>query len=116
MANYRTAMGKVVDMAALTAKNEKTRAVGNMKVNARGDTIDAQGRVVKSATVKANDSYNRTVGNRSAQPVRPKAKSSAPSKPKVDFSELTEMEREIEESYLDDLEVEHIKAQELKKK
>ena len=119
MANYRTAMGKVVDMAALTAKNEKTRAVGNMKVNARGDTIDAQGRVVKSATVKANDSYNRTVGNRSAQPVRPKPKAvapAAPPKPKVDFTELTEMEREIEESYLDDLEVENIKAQELKKK
>ena len=119
MANYKTAMGKVVDMAALTAKNEKTRAVGNMKVNARGDTIDAQGRIVKSATVKANDSYNRTVGNRSAQPVKAKPKPpvpSAPPKPKVDFSELTEMEREIEESYLDDLEVEQIKAQELKKK
>ena len=67
-------MGKTVDMAALTAKNEKTRAVGNMKVNARGDTIDAQGHIVKSATVKANDSYNKTVGNRSAQPVRPKPK------------------------------------------
>ena len=116
MANYRTAMGKVVDMAALTAKNEKTRAVGNMKVNARGDTIDAQGRVVKSATVKANDSYNRTVGNRSAQPVRPKAKSSAPSKPTIDLSQLNEIEREIEENLEDELEIEKIKAQELKKK
>ena len=116
MANYRTAMGKVVDMAALTAKNEKTRAVGNMKVNARGDTIDAQGRVVKSATVKANDSYNRTVGNRSAQPVRPKSKSSAPPKPTIDLSQLNEIEREIEENLEDELEIEKIKAQELKKK
>ena len=40
----------------------------------------------------------------------------APPTSKVDFSELTEMEREIEESYADDLEVEKIKAQELKKK
>ena len=56
------------------------------------------------------------MGNRSAQPVRPTTKPSAPAKPKIDFSELTEMEREIEESYLDDLEIEHIKAQELKKK
>jgi hypothetical protein len=116
MANYRTAMGKVVDMAALTAKNEKTRAVGNMKVNARGDTIDAQGRIVKSATVKANDSYNRTVGNRSAQPVRAKAKSSAPPKPTIDLSQLNEIERELEESLEDELEIEKIKAQELKKK
>ncbi len=43
MSKYRTAMGKTVDMAALTAKNEKVRAVGNMSVNARGDTIDARG-------------------------------------------------------------------------
>jgi hypothetical protein len=116
MAIYKTAMGKVVDMAALAAKNEKTRAVGNMKVNARGDTIDAQGRIIKSATVKANDSYNRTVGNRSAQPVRTNTKPSAPPKPKIDFSELTEIEREIEENLEEELEIEKIKAQELKKK
>jgi len=115
MANYRTAMGKVVDMAALAAKNEKTRAVGNMKVNARGDTIDAQGRIIKSATVKVNDSYNRTVGNRSAQPVKSKSKPE-PAKPKIDFNELNEMEREIEESLEDELEVEKIKAQEIKDK
>ena len=116
MANYITALGRVVDMAALTAKNEKTRAVGNMKVNARGDTIDAQGQIVKSVTAKANDSYNKTVGNRSAQPVRNKQKTAAAPKPKIDLSELNEIEREIEESLEDELEVEKIKAQELKKK
>ena len=37
---YRTAQGKTLDMAALRAKNEKTRAVGNVKnLNARGDTL-----------------------------------------------------------------------------
>jgi len=116
MANYRTAMGKNVDMAALTAKNEKTRAVGNMKVNARGDTIDAQGRIIRTATAKVNDSYNQTVGNRSAQPVRNKPKSSVSSKPKIDLSQLNEIERELEESLEDDLEVEQIKAQEIKDK
>ena len=121
MANYKTAMGKVVDMAVLAAKNEKTRAVGNMKVNARGDTIDAQGRVIKSATAKVNDSYNKTVGNRSAQPVRNKPKSSVSTpdpieKPTIDLSQLNEIEREIEESIDDDIEVEQIKAQEVKTK
>ena len=120
MSNYKTAMGKVVDMAALTAKNEKTRAVGNMKVNARGDTIDAQGRIIKTATSKVNDSYNKTVGNRSAQPVRnkPSAQSapSAPPKPNIDLSQLNEIERELEESLEDDLEVEQIKAQEIESK
>ena len=37
---YRSASGKTVDMGALRLKNEKTRAVGNMKVNARGDMIN----------------------------------------------------------------------------
>ena len=119
MANYKTAMGKTVDMAALTAKNEKTRAVGNMKVNARGDTIDAQGRIIKTATTKVNDSYNKTVGNRSAQPVRNKPKTSAPvapPKPTIDLSQLNEIERELEESLEDELEIEQIKAQEIKGK
>jgi hypothetical protein len=116
MANYRTAMGKTVDMAALTAKNEKTRAVGNMKVNARGDTIDAHGRILRTATTKVNDSYNKTVGNRSAQPVRNKPKQTTPPKPTIDLSQLNEIEREIEENLEDELEVEKIKAQELKKK
>jgi hypothetical protein len=114
MANHRTAMGKTIDMAALTAKNEKTRAVGNMKVNARGDTIDAQGRIIRTATAKVNDSYNKTVGNRSAQPVRNKQKVS-PS-PSIDLSQLNEIEREIEENLEEELEIEKIKAQELKKK
>jgi hypothetical protein len=115
MANYKTAMGKTVDMAALTAKNEKTRAVGNMKVNARGDSIDAQGRIIRTATTKVNDSYNKTVGNRSAQPVRNKPKPT-PVKSNIDLSQLNEIEREIEENLEDELEIEKIKLQELKKK
>jgi len=115
MANYRTAMGKSVDMAALTAKNEKTRAVGNMKVNARGDTIDAHGRILRTATTKVNDSYNKTVGNRSAQPVRNKPKPT-PAKSDIDLSQLNELEREIEGNLEDELEIEKIKAQELKNK
>ena len=118
MANHRTAMGKTIDMAALTAKNEKTRAVGNMKVNARGDTIDAQGRIIRTATAKVNDSYNKTVGNRSAQPVRNKQKVAAPPPPSssIDLSQLNEIERELEENLEEELEIEKIKAQELKKK
>ena len=68
MANYRTAMGKNVDMAALTAKNEKTRAVSNInKINARGDEIDAYGKVVIPATDKVAGSYASQVGAQTAQ-------------------------------------------------
>ena len=57
MANYRTAMGKSVDMAALTAKNERTRAVGNMKVNARGDELGPGGRIERTREKAMADYY-----------------------------------------------------------
>jgi len=116
MKNYRSAMGKNVDMGALLAKNENTRAVGNMKVNARGDTIDSQGRIINPVTTKVNQAYSNTVGNKSANAVRGKPASTKPAKPKPEIvEELTPMELELEESFEDDLEIEKIKAEELNK-
>ena len=120
MKSYRSAMGKNVDMGALLAKNESTRAVGNMKVNARGDTIDSQGRIIKPITEKVNQSYANTVGNKSANAVRGRPQpaqptpASAPIKQKIE-EELNPMERELEESLEDDLEIEKIKAEEISK-
>ncbi len=105
-------MGKSVDMTSLVKRNEHTRAVGNMNVNARGDTIDAQGKVIVPVTAKVNDAYAKTVGNRSAQ-VRPRT--AAPEQPKIDTSQLNEIELELENSADDDAEVEQIKAAEQKK-
>lgn len=124
MAKYKSALGKVVDMSALAAKNERTRAVGNMKVNARGDTIDSLGRVIKPVTAKVNDNYAKTVGNRSAQvqknsPVQQaKARTQNHSgvNTKIDEAELSAVERDLEESMEDDIEVEKIKAKESGKK
>jgi len=116
MKSYKSAMGKNVDMGALLAKNEHTRAVGNMKVNARGDTIDSQGRVIKPVTAKVNQSYANTVGNKSANAVRGKPAPAKPVTPKPEIKEeLTSMEIELEESFEDDLEIEKIKAEELNK-
>ena len=117
MSIYRTAMGKSVDMNALRSKNEKVRAVGNVKnINARGDTIDVNGRVIKPVTSKVNDSYNKTVGNRSAQVTKRPTQKIQPDKPKIDLAELTPEERELEESFEDDLEVEKIKQAEIEAK
>lgn len=51
---YRTAMGKVVDMGAIMLQNENTRAVGNMAVNARGDRVDPNNQIIdkKSNQIK----------------------------------------------------------------
>jgi hypothetical protein len=112
MGTYRTAQGKMIDMAALAAKNEKARAVGNMKVNARGDTIDAEGRIIVPVTEKVADKYAKTVGQRSAQTRTKLQPNKAASKPKM---ELTEEEKELLSADEDDAEVEAIKAKEMKK-
>lgn len=66
--NIKTARGKTLDMATLMAKQERTRAVSNVKsINARGDEIDSTGRIVKSVNQVVAESYASQVGNKSAQ-------------------------------------------------
>lgn len=119
MAVYKSAMGKKIDMAALIAKNEKVRAVGNAKLNARGDIIDSQGKIVEASNNRVNKNYAQTVGNRSAHAVKrvpPKGndvvKTTKGVNQKVEEFALTDAERELEESLRDDLEIEKIKQQE----
>jgi glycine cleavage system H lipoate-binding protein len=59
---YKSANGKTVDMGSLALQNEMVRAVGNMKVNARGDVIDEQNRVIAKKTDQVNKSYNQQIG------------------------------------------------------
>lgn len=42
-----TMQGKAIDFDALKTKNEKSIAVGNVKTNARGDTLGKGGKIVK---------------------------------------------------------------------
>ena len=44
---YRSMQGKMIDMDKLISQNELTPAVGNAKVNARGDVLGAGGKIVK---------------------------------------------------------------------
>jgi glycine cleavage system H lipoate-binding protein len=56
---YKTANGKTVDMGKLMLQNESTRAVGNMKVNARGDQVDDNNRVIVSKPEQVQRQYQR---------------------------------------------------------
>ena len=107
---YKTAQGKRLDMNALISRNERTRAVGNMKVNARGDTIDSEGKIVVPVTQKVGEKYQKTVGNKSANVVR---KATAQQLPEVK-EDLTNEELDLENELVDDLEVEAIKAKDNK--
>ena len=44
---YKTMQGKNVDMDLLRKRNELTQAVGNAKVNARGDELGPGGKIIK---------------------------------------------------------------------
>lgn len=54
---YRTAQGKPVDIDVLRLRNEETIAIGNMKVNARGDELGPGGVVVKTRNELMDDYY-----------------------------------------------------------
>ena len=45
---YKTMQGKTVDMDLLRQRNELTQAVGNAKVNARGDELGPGGKIVRN--------------------------------------------------------------------
>lgn len=115
MKQHRSAQGKVIDMTALMTKNERVRAVGNMKVNARGDTIDDYGKVVMPVTQKVGEQYQKTVGNRSAQPRKPPPTREVSKVSQKAREELTQDEIELNESLSDELEVEQIRSKENKK-
>lgn len=66
---YRTAQGRSVDLGALQLKNEHVRAVGNMKVNARGDKIDSNNQPIESRNQQVSRQYRRQVTNTSNAPV-----------------------------------------------
>lgn len=44
---YRTMQGKEIDMEKLATANELTPAVGNAKVNARGDELGPGGKIIR---------------------------------------------------------------------
>ena len=58
---YTTATGKALDMGSLILQNENVRAVGNMKVNARGDLVDDLNRVVEPKNQEVNRQYNKQI-------------------------------------------------------
>lgn len=54
---YRTMQGKVVDMEKLMAKNELTPAIGNARVNARGDELGPGGKIIRKREDMMADYY-----------------------------------------------------------
>ena len=54
---YRSMQGKEVDLDKLRTRNETTLAVGNAKVNARGDELGPGGKIIKKREEIVSDYY-----------------------------------------------------------
>ena len=61
MKTVKTARGRTVDMGALRAKHENTRAISNMPINAKGDIIDSRGKVVIPRETISKEYYKDNV-------------------------------------------------------
>tara|TARA_B100001057_G_scaffold494620_1_gene591601 strand:- start:695 stop:1066 length:372 start_codon:yes stop_codon:yes gene_type:complete len=109
MTGKKTNRGQTVDMAGLVLQNETAVALGNMKVNARGDQVNEKGQVVKTKTEQAQAYYQsnpkaavKTVSIKDAvdvsasktmeQPVAEKPKAQKASKPKAKQPKMKEVE------------------------
>jgi len=54
---YRTMQGKEIDLEKLIKKNELMPAIGNMKVNARGDELGPGGKIIRKREDVVSDYY-----------------------------------------------------------
>jgi hypothetical protein len=54
---YTSMQGKPIDMDRLSLKNELTPAIGNMKVNARGDELGPGGQILRTREQILQDYY-----------------------------------------------------------
>ncbi len=59
---YRTMQGRMVDIEKLRAANESVLAVGNMKVNARGDVLGASGKIITPKETVIKKYYEQPKG------------------------------------------------------
>jgi len=57
---YRSMQGKTIDMDLLRQRNELTPAVGNAKVNARGDELGPGGKITRKKEEVLKDYYQNS--------------------------------------------------------
>lgn len=56
---YRSMQGRVIDMDLLTKANELTPAIGNAKMNARGDELGPGGKIIRKREELVSEYYDK---------------------------------------------------------
>ena len=64
---YRTMQGKEIDLEKLMNQNELMPAIGNMKVNARGDELGPGGKIIKKREEVVAEYYENNPKSRIKQ-------------------------------------------------
>ena len=82
---YRTMQGKEVDMDKLMTRHELMPAIGNAKVNARGDEIGPGGRIIRSREQVMADYYE---SNPKAIPEERRSVQTKEPEPTMDYNEV----------------------------
>jgi hypothetical protein len=59
----RTMRGKEIDLEKLSLRNETTPAVGNVRVNARGDELGPGGKIIKTREQILEEYYKKNSRN-----------------------------------------------------
>jgi len=58
---YRTMQGREIDFEKLIRQNELSPAIGNMKVNARGDELGPGGKIIRSREEIVGEYYDNSI-------------------------------------------------------
>lgn len=109
---YRTMRGKVVDLDILRKKNELTPAVGNARVNARGDELGPGGKIVRKREDIVREYYDKNPNTAKDESGRFKSTKKAAPQPSVIKEELTAQEQELfsDEDWVEDDDGNFVKA------
>ena len=72
---HRSMQGKMIDMDKLMRQNELMPAIGNVRVNARGDELGPGGKIIRKREDVMQDYYkgNPNAKSESPQPVEQRA-------------------------------------------
>lgn len=95
---YKSMQGKEVDIDKLRMRNEMTLAVGNARVNARGDELGAGGKIIRKredVMAEYHKNHPDTVPTKSKNPTQATAKHKPAEKQIDDADPFGEEEEEV---------------------
>lgn len=83
---HRSMQGKVIDMEKLMNQNELMPAIGNVRVNARGDELGPGGKIIRKREDVMAEYYDKTPTSKHNAPIPVEPKAAATPKSVVDTS------------------------------